>query len=254
MARGLKRRQPDAVGPSAERADDGEQQEQPPQEQQHDHRRHDAEQLDLKVLTGTTIPAAMLTAVLALVEENVAAYYGASWERAAKHDELAHPDTNLLLLCSGSARICAAATYRICHEESVHVAYLYELQVAEHARASGHGSRLMAEIVRIAREAGVAGVMLTVHARNLRARSFYASRRFEVSPISPSLCAPPALARTCNYEVMQLIWDAEGRRKLQRRGAIAKQRLYLDAMREGSLRIRLTMRSKAVRALDMSGL
>ena len=112
-----------------------------------------------------------------------------------------------------------------------------------HLGESRLGSALVDEVERRGRDAGVHGLMLTVHTRNEAARRFYKERHsFEVSPISPALCAPPFLAAGCDYEVLQSIWDDGARRQLQRRGAAARQALYTQAIEDGRLKVRLVMK------------
>ena len=202
-------------------------------------------ELTLTRFTGASIPNAMLARLLALVERNMGGFSGDGWDREQCREETTHSDQQLLLYCSGTT-IHAAASCRVCIEESVRVCYLYELQVAEVARGSGLGSKLMDEVERIGREGGAKGIMLTVHASNRRAQHFYTERcGFEISPISPSMCAPPTALPSSDYEIMQRMWDAEAARKLRRRGQEAKQLLWQSALEQGTLRIRLRMRDGA---------
>lgn len=202
--------------------------------------------LGLTHFTGPSIPKKMLAKVLTLVEHNMKGFYGASWDGVQKREELSHAETCLLLRCH-DAEIHAVLAYRIEWEEGVRVAYIYEIQVAEAARGEGWGSMLLQEVEQIGRRAGTSGLMLTVHRENERAIRFYTKRQgFEISPLSPSLCAPPALLQTCDYEVMQLLWDTEARETLRKQGMEARRQLWIDALDEGSLHIRLVMRSRPV--------
>lgn len=207
----------------------------------------------LKRFKGETIPESMLSKLLALVEANVRSYYGPHWDYDAKRSELTHPDMLILLICYGNC-IHAAAAYRICSEESVRVAYLYELQVAKQARSSGLGSMLLKHVERSAKEENAKGIMLTVHSNNTDARKFYAKRSFQVSPVSPSLCAPPATNRGNKYELMQYIWDTAAANRLRQRGKDAKEFLWRQALSDGSLRIKLKMRTRLKRASDSADL
>ena len=200
----------------------------------------------LKRFDGGSIPAPMLAKVLALVELNMKGFYGASWNSAEKLKELSHPEMCLLVRCCG-LKLHAMIAFRIEYEMTVKIAYIYEIQVAEEARGDGWGSQLIEEVERSGRSAGACGIMLTVHKRNKRAIHFYMSRQgFEISPISPSRCAPPTLLHTCDYEVMQLIWNMEAKQKLIEQGDTARRQLYVEALEEGSLRIRLTMSRSSV--------
>lgn len=101
---------------------------------------------------------------------------------------------------------------------------------------------MVEDVKRRGRAAGARGLMLTVHLANVSARRFYTDRlSFEVSPISPANCAPPATAATCNYEVLQLMWDEGARDELRKRGAAARRVLYTEAIEQGRLKIRLVM-------------
>jgi len=105
------------------------------------------------------------------------------------------------------------------------------------------GGALVDEVEQRGRAGGADGLMLTVHLANLNARRFYTEKlAFEVSPISPANCAPPATAAGCNYEVLQKVWDECARRKLQKRGAIARRELYTEAIEQGRLKVRLVMK------------
>ena len=69
------------------------------------------------------------------------------------------------------------------------------------------------------------GLLLTVHATNEAARAFYLSKGLEVSPISPSRCAPAAVAVRSTHELMQCLWDDDARVTMEKRGEAAGRRL-----------------------------
>lgn len=200
--------------------------------------------------TGLTIPKHWLAKLLELIEKNVRFYYGSEWSYASKRLELSDPEMVIRLQRVG-CRITAAVAYKMCYEETVRVCYIYELHVCEKARGNGMGSRLLKEVEAIAREAGVNGLMLTVHTRNSDAVKFYSHRGFERSPISPSLCAPPAMSRVCGYDVMQLIWDQQSLETLRRRGEAAKVLLKHKRTEPSIPRVRLKMSSGEKRAYDL---
>lgn len=204
-----------------------------------------------KKFEGTNIPDNLISQLLALIQENMSAFHGRCWGSSSKREELTHPNMVILMHCRANI-LAAAAAYRLCIEETVRVAYLYELQVARHAQGMGLGSLLLQHVEQAAREADAKGIMLTVHCANKRARSFYHLRSFEASPISPSFCAPPALSHSSKYEVMQKVWDAEATMTLQKRGEAAKEYLWRQAIEDGSLKISLTMRQRKKRASDMN--
>jgi ribosomal protein S18 acetylase RimI-like enzyme len=106
------------------------------------------------------------------------------------------------------------------------------------------GSELLAEVEAAARDAGARGLMLTVHTRNAAARRFYkgGSVGFEVSPLSPAICAPPFVADACDYEILQKLWDHDARRQLLKSGAAARRANYVEAMNDGRLKVRCVMK------------
>ncbi len=193
--------------------------------------------------SGSELTPPSLDGVVDLVERNMKPHYGATWNRAEKAEELGDPKTRFLILRSSEGdALLGFAAYQIVVEETVKVAYIYELQLEAATRGFGLGSELVREVEKEGRAAGALGLMLTVHTSNTLARRFYeGALRFEVSPISPSACAPPALAARTGYEVMQLIWDEESRRRLVKRGEKAKQSLHAEAIEEGSFKVRVGM-------------
>lgn len=192
--------------------------------------------------SGTSLDPPLLRAVVDLTERNMRGYYGGAWDYHAKRDELGHADTRLVVV-RGGTQLYGFAAYRLTEEEGVAVAYLYELQLETFARGMRLGTELIAEVERVARTAGVGGIMLTVHLANHSARRFYTSALgFEVSPLSPAVCAPPSTAAGCDYEIQQRFWDERARSALAKAGADARRANYLQAISTGSLRIRLVMR------------
>lgn len=80
-------------------------------------------------------------------------------------------------------------------------------------------------------------------------RAFYSARGILVSPISPSRCAPPALAATMHHEVRQCFWSAEAEKVMENRGIAAKRKLHEEALLDGSLIIRLVHRGRPTTAM-----
>ena len=123
------------------------------------------------------------------------------------------------------------------------VAYVYELQLEPFARGMRLGSALLEDVIETARRRpACAGLMLTVHTRNEAARRFYSRTGFEASPISPALCAPPHIASSCDYEILQQLWDDGARRQLVKKGADARRHNFKAAIEAGEVRVRLVMK------------
>ena len=112
------------------------------------------------------------------------------------------------------------------------------------------GSELIAAVETAARDAGAFGLMLTVHTDNKAAGRFYrgSSMGFEVSPMSPAMCAPPIMAQACTYEIMQKIWDDDSRRELLKRGGAARRANWIEALDSGSLKVRCVMKHEGRQA------
>ena len=191
--------------------------------------------------SGTELPPPLLRAVVDLTYRNMRGYAGGAWSSAEKRDELSHADTRHIAISSGR-QLLGFAAWRLTYEEGVLVGYLYELQLEEAARGMRLGSGLLAEVDAAARAAGAHGLMLTVHSDNKAAGRFYANVGFEVSPMSPAMCAPPIMAQACKYEIMQKIWDADSHRELLRKGGDARRENWIDAIDSGSLKVRCVMK------------
>lgn len=190
---------------------------------------------------GDALPAALLRAAVDLTRRNMTGIAGPKWSASEVREDMCHADTRLIAVKTGPL-LLGFASYRLTLEEGQKVAYLYELQLEPHARGLGLGSELVQEVERLGRKGGAGGIMLTVHTCNLAAKRFYTGRmEFEVSPISPALCAPPVIANTCDYELLQRFWDSTARRALRKRAAAARRQLYIDAMECGRLKVRLVM-------------
>ena len=76
------------------------------------------------------------------------------------------------------------------------------------------------------RRAGRQGLLLTCALANTTARRFYAARGLAIAPISPSVCAPAAIAAHAPYDVLQDLWDADAVRTMEARGARARTALH----------------------------
>ena len=118
------------------------------------------------------------------------------------------------------------ASFRFVTQETLRVVYLFELHLEEPRRRQGLGSALLAAVHGHGTAARKQGMLLTVHTRNLNARRFYDARGLEVSPTSPSQCAPPSVAVQAGYDVMQSLWSDEARETMRKRGTAARALLH----------------------------
>lgn len=192
---------------------------------------------------GDEIAPPLLRALVDLTRRNMAEFVGGAWDEAEKRDELGHAETRHIAVRAGR-QLLGFAAWRLTEEEGVLVGYLYELQLETFARGMRLGTELMREAEAAARAAGAHGLMLTVHTRNSAARRFYMDERvgFELSPLSPAMCAPPCVAAGCHYEILQRIWHDEPRRLLRKKGAVARRTNYVEAIEDGRLKIRVVMK------------
>lgn len=194
-------------------------------------------------LSGPQLEPPLLRALVDLVRRNMRDYTSKD-DSKEKRAELCHPDTRVVAVRSGS-QLLGFSSFRLNEDEQgVKVCYLYELQLEPIARGMRLGSTLVDEVEAEAKRAGSLGLMLTVHTRNTSARKFYQSSHmgFEVSPLSPAECAPPSVAQSCEYEILQKIWDAGARKTLGKKGAQAKRFNYLQAIDQGELSIKVVMK------------
>ncbi|KAL1515398.1 hypothetical protein AB1Y20_002026 [Prymnesium parvum] len=178
-------------------------------------------QLEPLVITwfrGATVPTALLSQLLHLVETNMRRFGPTDTRRLLR--QTTHPRQHLLLYLRGGS-ICAAASCRVCHEQRARVVYLYELQVVEAYRRRKIGAALLQQVEQFGRDEGAMGAMLTVNLANHAAIRFYSGCGFAVSPISPSACDPSR--SECEYEIMQKVWDDATARELERRGERARK-------------------------------
>ena len=204
-------------------------------------------------LSGPPLDPALLRALMDLVRRNMRNYVAVD-DSQEKRADLVHPDTRVVAVRSG-AQLLGFASYRLnVYEEGVRVCYLYELQLEPIARGMRLGSTLVGVVEEDARRAGSLGVMLTVHMRNASARRFYRSETlgFEASPLSPAECAPPAIAASCEYEILMKLWDSAARATLAKKGAQARRFNYLAAIESGELRIKVVMKGGRSRAASPS--
>ena len=194
-------------------------------------------------LRGDQLEPPLLRTLVDLVTRNMRDYVRRD-ESKEKRAELAHPDTHIICVKSGR-QLLGFASYRLnAYEEGVPVGYLYELQLEPEARGMRLGTTLVGEVEADAKAAGCKGLMLTVHTRNAAARRFYRGDAlgFSTSPISPEACAPPSIAASCDYEILQRIWDDGAEQTLAMRGAEARKANYVAAFDSGKVTVRLVMK------------
>ena len=127
---------------------------------------------------------------------------------------------------SSSSSVVDFASFRFVTQETLRVVYLFELHLEEPRRRQGLGSALLGAVHGHGTQARKQGLLLTVHTRNENARRFYDACGLEVSPTSPSQCAPPAVAEQAGYDVMQSLWSDEAREIMRKRGAAARALLH----------------------------
>lgn len=117
-----------------------------------------------------------------------------AWSDVDKRTELSDPECRILVIRDARTRAPVAfAAFKLLVEEGVtkatEVLYVYELQLVSNIRGRGLGRLLMMLLERIASEAGVKMIMLTVFRANVKALEFYTRKcGFSVDECSPSRC------------------------------------------------------------------
>lgn len=193
-------------------------------------------------LAGSELDPPLVRALVDVTRRNMRDFAGATWNEREKRSELCHRETRVVAV-RAKAQLLGFIAYRHVEEEGVPVAYVYELQLEPYARGMRLGSALLDEVGASARRhSPCAGLMLTVHTQNEAARRFYGRIGFEASPISPALCAPPHIAASCDYEILQQLWDDSARRMLIKKGADARRHNFAAAVEAGEVRVTLVMR------------
>ena len=219
-----------------------------------------AKGLTLSVYTGRSLPENLASEAVALAARNVSGYGG--WDARQRLADLINPQTRILVLrkpsdvnappplpptlgrrasrSSSAAESPASdaaaapappltvlgfASFRFVTQETLKVVYLFELHLAEHLRRQSLGSQFLSTVDRYGRDAQRQGLLLTCHLAET-ARQFYVARGLEVSPVSPSRCAPPHVASQAEYDVMQSLWDEEAVATMEERGANARRVLH----------------------------
>lgn len=160
---------------------------------------------------NTPLPSPLLEACLALFQSNMASYHtkDADTYMDEKRSELTHRTARIIVIhhtrtpittTTQNDRTDAAAVptqptlaaflhYRFCLDDdddpTAAVVYMYELQVA--LRRRGLGRALGRTTLRIARQAQLPRVLLTVHTTNTAARALYEQAlQFSIDASSPS--------------------------------------------------------------------
>ena len=198
--------------------------------------------------TGGSLSPAEAKEAVVLATQNMAQLV-AGWDASEREAEILHPATRVLMLRSTpiaadgapsssehaadvqgqslgpDGALVGFASYRFVTQETIRVVYLLELHVDTWWRQNNLGSLLLDTVREIGRAGQRQGLMLSVHLTNEAALRFYRARGLEASPVSPSRCAPPAIAATAEYEILQCLWDADARLRMKARGDAA--RLFL---------------------------
>ena len=173
-----------------------------------------------------------------LLETNMRPVYGpTAWRKEAKEkkSEMTAADARYLIAratdvpneSSGNGNdpdtpCLGFVHYKFVVEEGVCVLYVYELQIAQNARRRGVGKFLMMLAEVLAKQAGCAGVMLTVQCVNAAAISFYEKNKYVLSPISPRKCDPWAFEENqYDYDIYQKIWTDDAAALLLKEGDAA---------------------------------
>lgn len=181
--------------------------------------------LQLSSYSPDELSAVHRSAILAMLEENMAGPYGADWvdARAGKKKEMLDGDARYILAVDAAGALVGFLHYRFLIEEEVEVLYVYELQVSAHSRSQGLGRHLMQIAELWARKNGMKGVMLTSLRANPRATAFYERMKYQVDDISPIKVDPLAPPEDYNYEIYSKIWDQDARETLKRRADEARK-------------------------------
>ena len=119
--------------------------------------------------------------------------------------------------------VAGFASFRFVTQETLSVAYLFELHLSSAHRRQGIGSALLEAVRAHGQHARRDGMLLTVHLANATARAFYAARGFDVSPISPTVCAPEAVAHEGGYMILQSLWNEGAEGLMHARGEAARR-------------------------------
>lgn len=163
----------------------------------------------IEFLTSTDIGSsnsAVWKELLNLFEENMGEFYRqSSWglDMNDKEQEFQHRKARYLVVREQSNDcLVAFCHYRFCLDDDEHptcaVLYVYELQVASNQRRRGWGRKLMEILERLAHQANMPKVVLTVFLKNKQALHFYReSLHYDIDPISPSQHNEPA-----EYEIL----------------------------------------------------
>ncbi|KAI5818016.1 GNAT family acetyltransferase Nat4 [Pyronema omphalodes] len=141
--------------------------------------------LGITLHTAQSMTPAEFLSCFNLVEGNMKPMYLRStigWSASEKKKEMEHPAMRFLLLPDGEG----FASFMVTEEEGEEVVYCYELQLAETARNTGKGAKLMQVLEGFGHNVGLRKAMLTVFSENEGAIRFYRKNGYEIDPISPT--------------------------------------------------------------------
>lgn len=154
--------------------------------------------LVISFVPSKSLEESLLKECLSLFEENMGDLYrNSSWglNMDQKTKELQHENAKFLLLLTEASELAGFAHFRFEYDDdetpSRGVLYLYEIQINSSFRNQGIGTKIMKMIERIAVDAELPHVMLTVF-RKSRAGKFYEDLKYSIDETDPSNFNEPA--------------------------------------------------------------
>jgi ribosomal protein S18 acetylase RimI-like enzyme len=124
---------------------------------------------------------------LSLIEQTSALDYensGSGWSVSKKRKEMKLPDMKYITLL-GEGTIAGFMSFMVTYEDGYEVLYIYEIHLFPQWQGRGLGKQLMDIAEAIARNVGLAKVMLTVFRANRRAIDWYTKLGYQEDDFSP---------------------------------------------------------------------
>ena len=153
--------------------------------------------LTVRLVNSRDLSEQVFSQLFALFEKNMGELYqNSSWglDPEAKSAELRHEAARYLLVethVDDKPTLAAFMHYRFEYDDDQQptevVLYVYEIQVDQRFQRHGLGKALMAISEKIAVQAEVSKVMLTVFKKNQDAMEFYRRLNYEIDSSSPSM-------------------------------------------------------------------
>jgi ribosomal protein S18 acetylase RimI-like enzyme len=151
-----------------------------------------AKALSVEFVVSTRMLDSQLKACLSLFEKNMGDLYrNSSWglDMDEKTEELKHENARFLLLMTGDDTMGGFVHFRFDYDDDEHptraVLYLYEIQIDEQYHRQGLGKKVMAVLEKIAGNAEVSHVVLTVFKANVSAINFYEKLEYAIDETDP---------------------------------------------------------------------